>query len=428
MRAVSIDNKKISQSSLSMIDGWAKKLIFKWLAKMKNGRLTVIDNGEKYSFGESESDAKIYGIINVEHQSTYRDMLFNGAIGTGEAYMKGSWSSPNLVHVIQVICQNMDLVIDLNSGWSKFSNIFMGWAHRLYRSNNKHNSKLNIAAHYDLGNDFFSLFLDPNMMYSSAIYPDEKINFNDAASYKLDHICQQLKLTASDHLLEIGTGWGGMAIYAAINYGCKVTTTTISQEQHKYAVEQVKAEGLEHKITVLLDDYRDLTGQFDKLVSIEMIEAVGPQYYKSYFHMCSNLLKKDGLMLIQAITMPDQRYAVTSDGVDFIQKYIFPGGHLPCNSVLLENVAKYTDMQVVGIEDITFDYAKTLHDWRERFFDQLSAVKKQGYDDVFIRMWDYYLSYCEGGFRERAIGTIQMLIAKPRCLHLPAIKNFKTVA
>jgi cyclopropane-fatty-acyl-phospholipid synthase len=421
MRAVSIDNKKISQSSSSFIDDWAKKLVFKWLAQLTQGRLTIIDNGEQFSFGEPECDAKICGTILIEHESTYRNILFNGAIGTGEAYMKGSWSSPNLVHVIQVLCQNMHLVLELNSGWSKFSNKLVGWSHRLFRSNNKENSKLNIAAHYDLGNDFFSLFLDSNMMYSSAIYPNEKINFDDAASYKLNHICQQLQLTPTDHLLEIGTGWGGMAIYAAKHYGCKVTTTTISAEQHRYAVEQVRAEGLENKITVLLDDYRDLTGEFDKLVSVEMIEAVGPQYYKSYFEMCSQLLKKDGLMLIQAITMPDQRYAVTSDGVDFIQKYIFPGGHLPCNSVLLENIAKYTDMQVVGIKDITLDYAKTLHDWRKGFFAQLPAVKEQGYDDVFVRMWDYYLCYCEGGFRERTIGTIQMLIAKPRCLNLPVI-------
>lgn len=421
MRAVSIDNKKISQSSLSFIDDWAKRLVLKWLSQLTQGRLTIIDNGEHFSFGQLEGVAKTSGTIIIEHESTYRDILFNGAIGTGEAYMKGSWNSPNLVHVIQVLCQNMHLVLELNSGWSKFSNTFMGWSHRLFRSNNKQNSKLNIAAHYDLGNDFFSLFLDSNMMYSSAIYPNENINFNDAASYKLDHICQQLQLTPTDHLLEIGTGWGGMAIYAAKHYGCKVTTTTISEEQHRYAVEQVRAEGLEGKITVLLDDYRDLRGDFDKLVSVEMIEAVGPQYYKSYFEMCSKLLKKDGLMLIQAITMPDQRYAVTSDGVDFIQKYIFPGGHLPCNSVLLNNIAKHTDMQVVGIEDITLDYAKTLHDWREGFLTHLPAVKEQGYDDVFIRMWDYYLCYCEGGFRERTIGTIQMLIAKPRCLTLPTV-------
>ena len=421
MRAVSIDNKKVNQSSLSFIDGWAKKLIFRWLQQLSYGRLTIIDNGVSVSFGESEDEAKVFGIVLVEHESIYRDILFNGAIGTGEAYMKGSWSSPNLVHVIQILCQNMELVLELNRGWSKFSNIFMGWSHRLFRSNNKQNSKLNIAAHYDLGNDFFSLFLDPNMMYSSAIYPGEKTNFTDAASYKLDHICQQLQLSPSDHLLEIGTGWGGMAIFAAKRFGCKVTTTTISEEQHRYATEQVEAEGLGDQITVLLDDYRDLSGEFDKLVSIEMIEAVGPQYYKSYFEMCSKLLKKDGLMLIQAITMPDQRYAVTSAGVDFIQKYIFPGGHLPCNSVLLNNIAKHTDMQVVGMEDITLDYAKTLHDWRERFFSQIAAVKEQGYDDVFVRMWDYYLCYCEGGFRERSIGTIQMLIAKPRCLDLPVI-------
>ncbi len=422
MRAVSIDNKKVSESSSTFVDSWAKKLILSWLSKLKQGRLTIVDNGQYLHFGQSEPEAGISATVIIKHNSTYRDILFNGAIGTAEAYMKGSWSSPNLVSVIQVLCQNMELVLELNNGWSKLSNTLMGWSHRLFRSNNKENSKLNIAAHYDLGNDFFSLFLDPTMMYSAAIYPNETIALDEAATYKLDHICQRLRLSKKDHLLEIGTGWGGMAIYAAKHYGCRVTTTTISKEQHRHAVAQVKAEGLEDKVTVLLDDYRDLTGQFDKLVSIEMIEAVGPEYYKSYFEMCSKLLKEDGLMLIQAITMPDQRYTLTSKSADFIQKYIFPGGHLPCNSVLLNKIAKHTDMQVVGIEDITLDYAKTLEHWRERFTDKLQAVKEQGYDDVFVRMWDYYLCYCEGGFRERTIGTVQMLMAKPRCLNLPVVQ------
>ncbi len=422
MRAVSIDNKKVSESASAFVDSWAKKLILSWLSKIKQGRLTLVDNGQYSYFGQSESEANISGTIIIQHTSTYRDILFNGAIGTAEAYMKGSWNSPNLVHVIQVLCQNIELVLELNNGWSKLSNTLMGWSHRLFRSNSKENSKLNIAAHYDLGNDFFSLFLDPTMMYSAAIYPDKNMTLDGAATYKLDHICQRLCLTEKDHLLEIGTGWGGMAIHAAKHYGCRVTTTTISKEQHSYAKAQIKAEGLDDRVTVLLDDYRDLTGKFDKLVSIEMIEAVGPEYYKSYFEMCSKLLKSDGLMLIQAITMPDQRYALTSNSVDFIQKYIFPGGHLPCNSVLLNHVAKDTDMQVVGIEDITLDYARTLEHWRERFTDKLLAVKEQGYDDVFVRMWDYYLCYCEGGFRERTIGTVQMLMAKPRCLNLPVVK------
>ncbi len=424
MKAVSIDNKKISQPSSIMIDTWAKKLVFKWLDQFNEGSLVIEDGGEYHHFGQTVQETSITARIIVHHDSVYRDILFNGTVGAGEAYMRGSWSSPNLVDVVRIMCQNMELVNQINSGWSNLNKTLAAWFHR-FRANNKKNAKLNIAAHYDLGNDFFSLFLDPTMMYSSAIYPNETTSLDEAAIYKLDHICRQLQLNERDHLLEIGTGWGGMAIYAAKHYGCRVTTTTISKEQYSHAVEQVAAAGLNDKVTVLLDDYRDLQcgpdGKFDKLVSIEMIEAVGPQYYPEYFSTCSQLLKKDGLMLIQSITMPDQRYELTSEQADFIQQYIFPGGHLPCPSILTEHIAKNTDMQVVGIEDITLDYAKTLQDWRERFLENLAVVKSMGYDEVFIRMWDFYLSYCEGGFRERTIGTLQILMAKPRCLQLPQV-------
>lgn len=422
MRVVSADNKKISKSSLPFVDKVAKKQVINCLSKIKEGRLTIIDEGQYLYFGQAENEATINATVIIRDHSIYRDIFFNGSIGTAEAYMKGYWSSPKLVSVIQVLCKNMELVLELDAGWSALSNALMAWSYRLLRCNNKKNSKLNIAAHYDLGNDFFSLFLDSTMMYSAAIYPNDTAPLDEASKYKLEHICQRLDLNENDHLLEIGTGWGGMAIYAAKHYRCRVTTTTISKEQYRHAVAQVKAEGLENKVIVLLDDYRDLSGQFDKLVSIEMIEAVGPEYYKSYFTMCNKLLKDDGLMLIQAITIPDQRYRLTSKRVDFIQKYIFPGGHLPCNSVLLNHLAKYTDMQVVGIEDITLDYARTLQHWHTRFTNKLHAVKKQGYDDVFVRMWDYYLCYCEGGFRERTIGTVQMLMAKPRCLNLPVVQ------
>lgn len=411
--------KKREQSSF--IDQWSKKIVLKRLQAFTRGRLHIVEGGERHIIGQSDDQAELQATIVIHRASVYRDLLFNGTTGCGEAYMRGDWESPDLVALIRLMCQNMDALYRFNSGWAKFSDIFSSMTHRL-RINNKKNARRNISAHYDLGNDFFSLFLDESMMYSSAIYPEPDMPLEEAARYKLEHICQRLQLKPEDHLLEIGTGWGGMAIYAAKHYGCRVTTTTISKEQYAHAVAEVKAQGFDDKITVLLDDYRDLEGRFDKLVSIEMIEAVGPQYYPHYFSTCSRLLKEDGLMLIQAITMPDQRYHVTSNSADFIQLYIFPGGHLPCPSVMAKHVAKDTDMQIVGIEDITLDYAKTLQAWRERFFEKLSVVKSQGYDDVFIRMWDFYLSYCEGGFRERTIGTIQMLIAKPRCLTLPVIR------
>ncbi|MEP2617567.1 MAG: cyclopropane-fatty-acyl-phospholipid synthase family protein, partial [Marinomonas sp.] len=284
--------------------------------------------------------------------------------------------------------------------------------HRM-NANTKKGSKDNISAHYDLGNDFFFLFLDPTMMYSSAIYPQQEASLEEAAVHKLDRICQKLQLTEADHLLEIGTGWGGMAIHAAKHYGCKVTTTTISKEQYEFAKERVEAEGLQDKITLLLKDYRDLEGQYDKLVSIEMIEAVGHEYYDSYFSKCSELLKPHGVMVIQAITIADQRYDYARRSVDFIQRYIFPGGCLPSNQVIAHKIASKTDMQIVGLEDITEHYAKTLADWRTRFHEARHHVLDMGFDDVFCRMWDFYLAYCEGGFKERAISTGQFVFAKP---------------
>lgn len=430
MKALSIadiiNNKnKEGVYSKRFVDVLAKRVVLKRLQQFTEGHLIIEDGDESYRFGRAPSlDTStpdvIEGRIIIRRQSTYRDLLLNGTIGAGEAYMRGDWESPDLISTIRVMCQNLAVLYQFNGGWAKFSTFFSNFSHRL-RSNNKKNARRNISAHYDLGNDFFSLFLDKSMMYSAAIYKDEDASLEEAAVYKLDHVCQRLQLQASDHLLEIGTGWGGMAIYAAKHYGCRVTTTTISKEQHAHALKEVEAAGLQDKVTVLLNDYRDLEGQFDKLVSIEMIEAVGPQYYPQYFSTCSRLLKQDGLMLIQAITMPDQRYAVTRDSADFIQLYIFPGGHLPCPSVIANHVAKDTDMQIVGLEDITLDYALTLAAWRKAFFDKLSNVKALGYDEVFVRMWDFYLGYCEGGFRERTIGTMQMLIAKPRCLTLPNI-------
>jgi cyclopropane-fatty-acyl-phospholipid synthase len=261
------------------------------------------------------------------------------------------------------------------------------------------------------------------MAYSSGIFADEKQSLFEASQKKFKHICDRLQLSAKDHLLEIGTGWGGLAIYAAKHFDCRVTTTTLSKEQYAYAKEWVLREGLEDKVTLLLKDYRELNGQFDKLVSVEMIEAVGAKYYPKYFSKCNELLKEDGLMLIQAITISDQRFQQSVKSMDFIKCYIFPGGQLPSNSVISKHIADDTNMQIVGLEDITLDYAETLKHWRQRFFQQLDSVKKLGIDDTFIRMWEYYLCFCEGGFRERVIHTGQFLVAKPGFRTLPTIKT-----
>lgn len=286
-------------------------------------------------------------------------------------------------------------------------------AFHFFNRNTKEGSRNNISAHYDLGNGFFTLFLDQSMMYSSAIYPQCDASLAEAAEFKLQRVCEKLQLKPQDHLLEIGTGWGGLAIYAATHYGCRVTTTTISREQYDFACARIKSLGLEDRIKVLFDDYRDLQGQFTKLVSIEMIEAVGHEHYDQYFSTCSALLAPDGLMLIQAITIADQRYEQAKKSVDFIQRYIFPGGSLPSIAVIAESIKRNTDLTIVQMEDIGEHYAQTLKHWREAFLAKLEQVRAQGFDERFIRMWEFYLCYCEGGFMERSIGTAQLLFAKP---------------
>jgi cyclopropane-fatty-acyl-phospholipid synthase len=280
-------------------------------------------------------------------------------------------------------------------------------------SNTTEGSRKNIAAHYDLGNDFFALFLDETLMYSSAIFNQHTSTLKDASELKLKTICEKLDLQATDHVIEIGTGWGGFAIYAAMHYGCKVTTTTISQQQYALAKSRVTAAGLQDKITLLLDDYRHLSGQFDKLVSIEMIEAVGHRFYDTYFAKISALLKPDGLALIQAITIQDQRYESAKKSVDFIQRYIFPGSCIPSNTAMLNSITRNSDLRLFDLEDIGPHYATTLKRWRENFFDKIEAVRKLGYSEEFIKMWEFYLCYCEGGFAERALGDVHLLLAKP---------------
>jgi cyclopropane-fatty-acyl-phospholipid synthase len=320
--------------------------------------------------------------------------------------------------VVRVFCANMATLEALDGPLARAVQPALRGLHWLNR-NTEVQARKNIAAHYDLGNDMFRLFLDPTMMYSSAIYPRLNSTLEEAAVHKLDVVCRKLDLKPGDHLLEVGTGWGGLAVHAAKNYGCRVTTTTISKAQHAVAVQRAQQAGVADRVTFLLDDYRDLTGQYDKLVSIEMIEAVGEQYMDTYFAKLSSLLKPDGLALIQAITIADQRYEQALRSVDFIQRYIFPGGFLPSVAAIADRVARVTDMEIVHLEDIGLHYARTLQHWRDRFFANLAAVRDLGYDDTFVRMWDYYLCYCEGGFRERVIGTRQVLMARPGRLQLP---------
>ena len=403
---------KASLSDRLMPKAWARSMILQHLGTMQRGQLVIEENGEKTIYGDQSDTVSLVAELTVVNSDTFSALALNGVIGAGESYMDGHWTSPDLVKVIRFFVINMQTLDAMDGERTWLSRMGMWLLDRINR-NTIARAQKNISAHYDLGNDFFSLFLDQTMMYSSAVFADENISLYEASNAKLETICQQLKLNASDHLVEIGTGWGGMAIYAAQNYGCRVTTTTISQEQFDFATKRVNDLGLNDQVTVLMQDYRQLTGHYDKLVSIEMIEAVGRQYFSEYFSRCADLLKPDGLMLIQAITIADQRYDQATKAVDFIQRYIFPGGCLPSVNIIGHHVASNTDMMIISLSDIGRDYAITLERWREQFIEKLETVRSQGFDERFIRMWEYYLCYCEGGFRERVISTAQIVMAKP---------------
>jgi cyclopropane-fatty-acyl-phospholipid synthase len=310
---------------------------------------------------------------------------------------------------------NRDVMEDMESGvvarGTAVLRRLLHWANR----NSRSGSARNIAAHYDLGNELYRLMLDDTMAYSCGIFQHEEATLHEASIAKFDAVCRKLALTPSDHLVEIGTGWGGLAIHAAEQYGCRVTTTTISREQHDFAKEKIAARGLQERITLLFSDYRDLTGQYDKLVSIEMIEAVGAKYLDTYFAKCASLLKPTGAMLLQAITLQDQFYARALKAVDYIQRFIFPGSFIPSVTAITESVTRVTDMKVFNLEDIGPHYAPTLRMWRERFFQNIDKVRALGYPESFNRLWEFYLCYCEGGFAERQLGDVQMLLTKPDC-------------
>lgn len=418
MKAASITSGQQSQSN-RWLERLCKNLVLRQFSQAKIGKLVLIDGDEKVAFG-SESEKEKIAEIHVIHPTAYAKVLFGGTIGAGEAFMQRDWDSPNLLNVIEFFLANEAELGNMESRFSALRKYVLSFF-ELFNGNSVRGAKKNIRAHYDLNNVFFSLFLDSSMMYSSAIFADKSQTLEDASANKLDHICNRLGLSSDDHLIEIGTGWGGLAIHAASNYGCRVTTTTISNEQYEYATAKVASLGLSERITVLNKDYRQLEGSYDKLVSVEMIEAVGHRYMKSFFQKCNSLLKENGVALIQAITTGDHRFEREKDKVDFIRKYIFPGGCLPSNALISSMLAAHTNMHSIGYEDITFHYADTLAHWRKRFLGALDEVTNLGFDDVFVRMWHFYLAYCEGGFRQRAIHTGQFLFAKPQCRLLPKV-------
>lgn len=408
----SLSVKKARTPILSKI---AKGIVLKQLKNLHTGCIVIKDNHEVMRFGENlEPEDDLYGELTILDSHTYSDIMTGGSIGAAEAYMTGDWTTPDLTRLMRVMVRNMDILNGLEGGFAKISKPLLKGFHWLNQNTEK-GSRRNIAAHYDLGNDFFKLFLDPTMMYSSGIFPNEDATMEEASLNKLKTICEKLNLNASDRVVEIGTGWGGFAIYAAKHYGCHVTTTTISEQQYLYAEEKIKALGLESKITLLKEDYRNLDGKFDKLVSIEMIEAVGWKFFNTFFEKCASLLKPDGLMLIQAITIEDQRYEQAKHDVDFIQRYIFPGSCIPSIAAMTDSTKRSSDLRLVQLQDYAQHYARTLKSWHIAFNQQDKAISDQGYSDDFKRMWRFYLSYCEAGFAERAIGVSHLVFAKPLC-------------
>ena len=381
----------------------------KKLSHLNVGCISVVDGVDKFSFGDTSSELRVN--VQVHSQEFYVMTGSGGAMGIAEAYILGYWTSDDVVMLMRIILKNRSILLSLNDGFAKILNPINKLIHRS-RQNTLKGSKENILAHYDLSNDFYKLWLDPTMTYSCAYFKDTNTTLEDASIEKLDRMCRKLKLSEEDNILEVGTGWGSFSIHAAKNYGCSITTTTISDAQYEYAKARVVEEGLESKINVINKDYRKLDGQYDKIVSIEMIEAVGYEYISEYFRKLSSLLKPNGLMALQGITYNDQNFDTYKDSVDFIKKYIFPGSCLISISQIIDVIKNKTDLSMIDMEDITRHYAETLNRWRKNFMSVLPEVKEMGYSKAFINMWEFYFLYCEAGFLERNIGDVQLVFAK----------------
>jgi len=393
-----------------VLSAFFKRIILKKFGNLKLGRIEFSDGNEVYSFGDMTSEMKVK--VRVLSPEFYPLLGSGGLVGAAEAYASGFWETDELLLLIRIVLKNKEVLGKLESGWSKMFNpvnMVIHWR----RKNSLNGSKKNILAHYDLSNDFYRLWLDETMTYSCGIFEDKSSTLREASVEKLDRICRKLKLCNQDSVLEIGSGWGSFALHAVENYGCHVTTTTISDAQYNWAQQKIQAAGLNDKIVLLKDDYRNLTGEYDKIVSIEMIEAVGYEYVPLYFQKVSSLLKEDGLFGLQGITFNDQEFDDYKRSVDFIKKYIFPGSCLISIAQVTEAMKKYTDFSISHLEDITMHYATTLKTWRSNFLDQIITIKNLGFSKEFIKIWEFYFAYCEAGFRERNIGNYQFIFSKP---------------
>lgn len=403
-----------SHPKLSGFQKLGKGVLERVLAGITDGQITVNHAGQSKTYGTQDTGT-LYASVEVLDNQFFQRVAFGGELGAAESYLRSDWNCDDLTSLFRILIRNIQSTDHFSGGVQWVSEVVERIGHWLSR-NTKTGSQRNIHAHYDLGNDFFSLFLDPTMTYSSGIFPSSESSMEEGSIFKIDRICRLLNLGPEDHVLEIGTGWGSFAMHAAQHYGCRITSTTISREQHEFAMDRIRHAGLDHQVELLLCDYRELEGHYDKLASIEMIEAVGHRFLDTYFTKCSSLLKPNGLMALQAITMNEQRYQLYVNSVDFIQKYIFPGGCLPSVNTINNSVGRVTDMRPVQLDDFAEHYAKTLSYWRDRFYTVKDDVLSR-FDERFFRTWDYYFCYCEAAFLERYCGVCQFLFAKSRSRH-----------
>ena len=413
--SVTLAVERSSPASFGLVNGLARRALTNQLKGLRGGQLTLSDASGETTLGDH---ADLQATLTIRAGSFFRHAVLGGSLSVAESYLRGEWDCDDLTVLFRILLRNLDTFDRMDRGLSRVFTL----VNRLYHwwhANSREGSRRNIHAHYDLGNDFFKLWLDDTLAYSSGIFLTPTSTLHDASVEKIDRLCRKLDLQPRDHLLEIGTGWGGLALHAVQKYGCRVTTTTISQQQFDVAQQRIADAGLSDRVTLLLQDYRDLTGQYDKLVSVEMIEAVGYRYFDTYFRKCSELLKPEGSFVLQGILMPDQRYSQYLKSVDFIQRYVFPGGCLPSMGSIFESITRATDLRFVHAEDFGTHYAETLRHWRRRFHERLDEVRALGYPDRFIRLWDYYLCYCEASFDERYTGVVQIQFDKPLCRRDP---------
>ena len=395
--------------------GVFEKMFLARLSKIEKGTLTISGPNRKSVMGSGGTDAQ-HAKIAVSDEAFFRKACLGGSLGIADSFASGDWQTNDLVALFRLFLQNLKVLDGMERGTAVFLNKLARWGYEIWRKNTEKGSRRNISLHYDLGNEFYELMLDPTMTYSCALFESPNCTLEDAQNAKYDGILAKLQIDESHKVLEIGSGWGGFATRAAERIGCRVITTTISERQYEYALAKVKDRGLQDRVTILKQDYRRLEGQFDRVVSIEMIEAVGHEFLGRYFSKISTLLKEDGAALIQAITMPDHRYARYLREVDYIRARVFPGSCVPSVSAMLEAVSGNSDLRPISIRDIGLHYARTLLEWRRRFLKNLKEIRGLGYQQRFLRSWEYYLCYCEAGFRENYTSDVHLLLNKPSCM------------